>query len=177
MTVFRRGKFSRIGALVLCLALGSTELLAGESLREGEAAFAARNYVRAAQIFSRLAVAGDPRAQTLLGFMFFYGKGVPQNFMVAAGWYRCAVEQGAPAAQYFLGLMYDKGQGVPQDYVASYALLSLAVAGATPRERDYWVKIRDAVATKLSLQQKLRGQTLSFLGPPQTPCLPIVFGY
>ncbi|MGH6794198.1 MAG: tetratricopeptide repeat protein, partial [Methylocella sp.] len=92
------------------------------------------------------------------------------------GWYRCASQQGFPAAQYMLGLMYDKGQGVPQNYVMAYALLDRAVAGAG-RERERWVRIRDAIASKLSLIERLRGQQLAFEGPPGgTTCLPIVTG-
>lgn len=161
---------------MIALSLAPASLAAADSFREGSAAFAAHNYTRAAQIFSNLAVRGDARAQTLLGFMFANGKGVPQNFIVAAGWYRCAVQQGFPSAEYLLGLQYDKGQGVPQDYVAAYALLNLAVAGAGP-ERHYWVKIRDAVESKLSLVQRTQSQQMAFFGPPQQPCLPIVVGY
>jgi TPR repeat protein len=57
--------------------------------------------------------------------------------------------------------MYDKGQGVPQDYVIAYVWLSFAVAQASPREREYWTRIRDAVAGKLSLAQLTEGQRLA----------------
>jgi uncharacterized protein len=107
--------------------------------------------------------------------MFAHGQGVPQNFMVAAGWYRCASQQRFPAAEYMLGLMYDKGQGVPQNYVMAYALLDLAVAGAG-QEREHWARIRDAIASKLSLDERLRAQQLAFEGAPGESCLPIVTG-
>ena len=162
------------GALV-CLAIFANPA-AADRLRNGARAFAAHDYVTAARIFTDLAPLGDARAQTYLGYMFAHGKGVPQNYMVAAGWYRCASQQGVPAAQYMLGLMYDKGQGVPQDYVIAYALLDLAVAGAGP-EREHWAKIRDAVASKLSLIERVRAQQLAFEGPPGGGCLPIVTGY
>jgi uncharacterized protein len=45
-------------------------------------------------------------AQTYLGYMYANGKGVPQDFVVSAGWYRYA----SPRAQYQLGLMYDKAK-------------------------------------------------------------------
>jgi hypothetical protein len=83
---------------------------------------------------------------------------VPQNYIEAAGWYRRAGEQGHATAQYMLGLMYDKGQGVPQDYVEAYKWLDLAVGRASGRMRDDWVRIRDAVASKLSLMQVTEGQ-------------------
>jgi hypothetical protein len=151
-------------------------VLAGDSLSRGIAAAAAHNYVRAAEIFLPLATAGDARAQSFLGFMYARGQGVPQNFIVSAGWYRCASDQGLANAQYMLGLMYDRGQGVPQDYVQAYVWLNLAVAGAGP-EREQWVRIRDAVLSKLTLLERQTAQTLAFTAPPVRPCLPIRFGY
>jgi TPR repeat protein len=162
-------------AVLACVAVFSNPA-AADRLRNGTRAFAAHDYVTAARIFTDLAPLGDARAQTYLGYMFAYGKGVPQNYMVAAGWYRCASQQGFPTAQYMLGLMYDKGQGVPQDYVVAYSLLDLAVAGAGP-EREHWARIRDAVASKLSLFERVRAQQLAFEGPPGGGCLPIVTGY
>lgn len=148
---------------------------AADRLRNGTRAFAAHDYVTAARIFTDLAALGDARAQTYLGYMFAHGAGVPQNYMVSAGWYRCASQKGVPAAQYMLGLMYDKGQGVPQNYVFAYALLNRAVAGAGP-EREHWARIRDAIASKLSLIERIRAQQLAFEGPPGEGCLPIVTG-
>jgi len=114
-------------------------------------------------------------AQTYLGYMYANGKGVPQDFVVSAGWYSCASEQGVAEAQYALGLMYDKAQGVPQDYVAAYALLNLAVAKAGP-QREPWARIRDAIASKLSLAERTKAQQLSFAGLPEEPCLPMSTG-
>ncbi|MGH6821317.1 MAG: tetratricopeptide repeat protein, partial [Methylocella sp.] len=171
----RRWRLRAMPGVLVCVAIFSSPA-AADRLRDGIRAFAAHDYVTAARIFTDLAPLGDARAQTYLGYMFANGKGVPQNHMVAAGWYRCASQQGFPAAQYLLGLMYDKGQGVPQDYVIAYALLDLAVAGAG-REREHWVRIRDAVASKLSLIERNRAQQLAFEAPPAGTCLPIVTGY
>src|SRR3984893_480179 len=171
----RRWRLRTMPGVLVCLAIFSHPA-AADRLRNGLRAFAAHDYVTAARIFTDLAPLGDPRAQTYLGYMFAYGKGVPQNFMVAAGWYRCASQHGFPAAQYLLGLMYDKGQGVPQDYVVAYALLELAVAGAGP-EREHWARIRDAVASKLSLIELVRAQQLAFEGLLGGGCLPIATGY
>jgi len=164
-----------VPGLVICLALCSGAAAAG-NFQKAARAYAAHKYALASRLFTDLATGGDAKAQTYLGYMYANGIGVPQNFMVAAGWYRCASQQGNPQAQYMLGLMYDKGQGVPQDYVAAYALLNLAVAGAGP-ERARWVLIRDAVASKLSLIERNRAQQLAFEAPPGGPCLPIVTGY
>ena len=97
--------------------------------------------------------------------MYQNGRGVPQSFEEGARFYRAAAEQGFPPAQYMLGLMYDKGQGVPQDYVLAYMWVTLGVAGAAPKERPAWTRVRDAIATKMSLAQRSLGQRLA-LGKP-----------
>jgi hypothetical protein len=170
----RRWRLRAMPGVLLCLTIFANPA-AADGLRNGIRAFAAHDYITAARIFTDLAPLGDARAQTYLGYMFAHGAGVPQNYMVAAGWYRCASQQGVPTARYMLGLMYDKGQGVPQDYVMAYALLDLAVAGAGP-ERERWARIRDAIASKLSLIERVRAQQLAFEGPPGGVCLPIVTG-
>ncbi len=175
--VARRRNLRRLRhAAMFFLFIAPLPVLAGDALRQGIAAAAAHNYVRAAEIFLPLATAGDARAQSFLGFMYARGQGVPQNFVVSAGWYRCASDQGLADAQYMLGLMYDKGQGVPQDYVQAYVWLNLAVGGAGP-QREQWAKIRDAVLSKLTLLERQTAQTLAFTAPPVRPCLPIRFGY
>ncbi|SFK11401.1 tetratricopeptide repeat protein [Methylocapsa palsarum] len=166
----------------MAIALGFIALFgllspaAADRLVDGKRAFDAHNYVRASEIFLDMAAVGDPQAQTYLGYMYANGKGVPQNYVVSAAWYRCASQQGVPTAQYMLGLMYDKGQGVPQDYVTAYALVNLAVAGAG-REREHWAIIRDALLSKLTLNERLRSQEMAFAGTPQVPCLPMVTGF
>jgi hypothetical protein len=170
----RKLRRRRLLLVFLCAAFFANPASA-DRLRDGVRAFIAHDYVRAARIFTDLAPRGDPTAQTYLGYMYANGKGVPQDFVVSAGWYRCASQQGVARAQYQLGLMYDKAQGVPQDYVKAYALVNLAVAKAGP-EREPWVRIRDAIASKLSLVERTRAQQMAFAGVPEGPCLPIVTG-
>jgi uncharacterized protein len=170
----RRRRLWAVSGVLMCAALFANPASA-DRLRNGIRAFVAHDYVKAAQIFTEIAPHGNPIAQTYLGYMYANGKGVPQDFVVSAGWYRCASQQGVARAQYQLGLMYDKAQGVPQDYVKAYALVNLAVAKAGP-EREAWVKIRDAIASKLSLVERTESQQMSFEGVPEGPCLPIVTG-
>jgi hypothetical protein len=170
----RRRRLWAVSGVLMCAALFANPASA-DRLSDGIRAFVAHDYVKAAQIFTEIAPLGNPVAQTYLGYMYANGKGVPQDFVVSAGWYRCASQQGVARAQYQLGLMYDKAQGVPQDYVMAYALLNLAVAKAGP-EREVWVKIRDAVASKLSLAQVTIAQQLSFAGVPEVGCLPMPTG-
>jgi hypothetical protein len=140
------------------LALVVITPTAAGTYQSGMAALGRADDVTAARTFWPLAQAGDPRAQAILGYMLANGRGVPQNYIEAASWYRRAGEQGDPNAQYRLGLMYDKGQGVPQDYVEAYKWLDLATGQARGRGRQDWVRIRDAVASKLSLVELTEGQ-------------------
>jgi uncharacterized protein len=147
-----------MAALLIALGLVPTQ---AATFRDGLAALGRHDDAAAARILVPLAERGDPRAQAVLGYMLANGRGLPQNYVDAAYWYRSASEQGNPNAQYMLGLMYDKGQGVPLDYVLAYKWLNLAVAHARGRERQDWVKIRDAVASKLSLAELTEGQRLA----------------
>jgi TPR repeat protein len=140
------------------LALIAIVPAAAGTFQRGMAEYNRSDYSAAARTFSALAEGGDARAQALLGYMFATGRGVPQDYIEAASWYRRASEQGNPTAQYMLGLMYDKAQGVPQDYVEAFKWLDLAVSRASGRTRDDWMRIRDAVASKLSLVQLTEGQ-------------------
>ena len=58
---------------------------------------------------------GDAKAQFNLGEMYYFGKGVPQDYGEAAKWFRKVAEQGITVAQFNLGLMYHQGEGVPKN--------------------------------------------------------------
>jgi hypothetical protein len=75
-----------------------------------------RKLIRAANATRSRAEQGDARAQFNLGYMYFYGKGVPQSYAESARWCRKAAEQGDAAAESHLGSLYLYGNGVPQDY-------------------------------------------------------------
>jgi uncharacterized protein len=145
-----------LAALALALAASGPAMAA--SARDGAAALRRQDYATALAILGPLGQSGNAAAQTYLGYMYANGYGLPLNYIEAARWLRLASEQGDPEAQYSLGLMYNKGQGVPQDYVEAYKWLDLAVAQARGRQRDDWARIRNAVATKLSLEQRTQAQ-------------------
>ena len=133
----------------------------GSSLSQGKAAFSRGNYALAAQLLAPLARRGNPRAQAMLGFMYENGLGAPQAYDVAAELYAGAAERGDPSGQYLLGLMYDKGHGVDQDDVLAYKWLNLAAAAAPIPDREHYPRIRNAVASKMSLNQIAEGQWLA----------------
>jgi uncharacterized protein len=106
---------------------------------------------------------GSARAMGRLGFRYENGFGVPQNYVAAADLYVRAAEQGDAFAQARLGLSYDKGHGVPIDLILSYKWLDLAAARAPRREVDFYRRLRDAVAEKMSLPQVAEGQRLALI--------------
>jgi TPR repeat protein len=129
-------------------------------------AYSRGDYVRAVTALSPLAQRGNARAQALLGFMYENGFGVPQAYDAAADLYQRAAVQGDPFAQSRLGLIYDKGHGVPQNVILSFKWLDLAAAHAKKRERDYYLRLRNAVASKMSSNQILEGQRLALMWEP-----------
>jgi uncharacterized protein len=136
-------------------------------LSDGASAFRRGDYVIAFKKLRPLAERGQAEAQAILALMYQQGSGVPQDAVLAAHWYFCAAEQGHVGAQYQLGLLYDKGHGVPPSAVIAYKWLNLAAARAEPRERDYYVRIRDAVASKLNTEQLAEAQFLSASWAPK----------
>jgi len=131
------------------------------SLSDGAGAFRRGDYVTAFRKLRPLAERGQAEAQAILALMYQQGSGVPQDAVLAAHWYLSAAEQGHVGAQYQLGLLYDKGHGVPPSAVIAYKWLNLAAARAEPREREYYVRIRDAVASKLDAEQLAQAQWLA----------------
>src|SRR5437870_2627776 len=94
-----------------------------------------------------LAEQGDAGAQSVLGFMYYFGKGVPQDYAQAVLWYRRAAEQGRSESQVNLGYMYANGDGVPQDYPQAYFWYNL-IATHSPigAIREEAVRNRDRIA-------------------------------
>jgi TPR repeat protein len=137
-----------------------------DALSRATDAYSRGDYIRAVTALSPLATRGNARAQALLGFMYENGFGVPQAYDAAADLYQRAAVQGDPFGQSRLGLIYDKGHGVPQNVILSYKWLDLAAAHAAKRERDYYLRLRNAVASKMSSDQIVEGQRLALIWAP-----------
>ena len=140
--------------VALCFASGAK----ADAVSAGMRSFARHDYIRAASLLLVEAERGSPVAQTYLGYMYQYGLGVPQDYVLATSWLHQAAEQGEPTGQFLLGLLFDKGYGVPQDWVEAEVWLSLAAAHAGAKQQDYFGRVRDAVAQKLTLNQVAEAQ-------------------
>jgi TPR repeat protein len=152
---------SAILLVILLLGAGTMRAAFADGLTRGTSAYFRGDYARAVGELTAAASRGNARAQGQLGFMYENGFGVPQNYAAAADLYQSAAAQGNVFAQSRLGLSYDKGHGVPQSFILSYKWLDLAAARATNRERDFYRRLRDAVASKMSSTQILEGQRLA----------------
>lgn len=89
---------------------------AASNFQKGSDAYNRGDYQSALEEWWPLAASGHAAAQFNLGLMYTLGKGVPQDYSVAAKWSRKAAEQGHAKAQSNLGFLYYQGYGVPRDY-------------------------------------------------------------
>jgi uncharacterized protein len=153
-------------AIALLISCGLTRPAHADAVARANAAYAHGDFIRAATLLTPPALRGDARAQAFLGFLYENGYGAPQAYDAAADLYIRAAASGNPFGQAMLGLMYDKGHGVPQDFILAYKWLDLAAARASLRERDYFLRLRNAVASKMSPAQISEGQHLALIWAP-----------
>lgn len=104
------------------------------------------------------AKAGDPKAQYTLGYDYYNGKGIAQDFAQAAVWWRKSADQGYAYAQNNLGVLYNLGKGVPQSFSEAYFWQNLAAAGANGEWQEKFAQNRDESAGRLSAWERLRVQ-------------------
>jgi uncharacterized protein len=88
----------------------------GDAVAAADAAFQKGDYARALKLARPLANAGNPRAQAIVGFAYYRGRGVTHDDAEGAKWLRSAADQGDAPARFTLGVMYGEGRGVPQDF-------------------------------------------------------------
>ena len=112
----------------------------------------------------RLADQGNAVGQYNLGWMYYKGQGVPQNYAEAIKWFRKSADQGDAYGQSNLGVMYANGQGVPQDYVQAEMWFNLAAnQGNTDAAKN-----RDKAAARMTPAQIEKAQALAAAWKPTT---------
>jgi TPR repeat protein len=85
------------------------------------------------------------------------GRGVAQDDVEAAKWYRLAANQGHAQAQFNRGVAYDNGRGVVQDEVLAHLWFNLSVAQGNQEA----AKNRDIVARRMTPAQLAQAQKLA----------------
>jgi TPR repeat protein len=81
----------------------------------------------------------NARAEDRLGWIYFRGNGVPQDYAAAAQWFRRAAEHGNLDAMTRLGNLYREGKGVPKDPDEGRRWINKAseIASAPARRREF----------------------------------------
>ena len=96
-------------------------------------AYEADDVETALRIARPLAERDNPRAQNLLGLIYYLGRDVPRDEAEAQKWFRRAIELGDPDAPAHLARLYYEGRGVPQDFVEAAKWYRLAADRNNPR--------------------------------------------
>ena len=154
-------KITRLICAGVVLWVGVVPVAQAASLLLGRASVGRSDLTAAARRIIPQALRGDAHAQAVLGFMYANGRGVPQSYDVAVDWYLRSAEQGDATGQYLLGLMYDKGFGVAQNVIFAHKWVNLAAAHAPRHNRENILRLRDALASKMTLQQIELAQQLA----------------
>jgi len=96
--------------------------------------------------FHGLAEQGHAGAEFMLGAMFFYGKGVASNHILAAIWFHKSAIKGNASAQLAFGSLHIRGIGVRQDLVTAYTWLTIAANNGIPGLQQQAIALRDEAA-------------------------------
>jgi len=161
-------KIVRLIAAGIMIWIGAGSLANAASLPVKRAAVGHSDAAAARRVIA-LAQRGDARAQATLGFMYANGRGVPQSYDVAVDWYLLSAEQGDPTGQYLLGLMYDKGFGVTPNIILAHMWLNLAAAHTPRWNLENVLRLREAVAGKMTRAQLDLAQQLAVNFVPSRP--------
>ncbi|HVV68326.1 MAG TPA: SPOR domain-containing protein [Gammaproteobacteria bacterium] len=107
--------------------------------------------------------AGDPDAQYALGYMYYYGKGVPQNTQTALNWLKRAAVQGQSQAISAMSLL---GQNTPapqqtMTYVPSQNYAPPTNRSNSARKTSTPGNVNTTVTTTTTLVSETGGQPLS----------------
>jgi Sel1 repeat len=139
---------------------------------EGWNAYMLGDYTRAGPIFERLAKLGHPEAQRLMGVIYYFGQGVPQDYARSLSWFEKAANQGCFAAYAAVASLYRDGKGTSVDLGKAYMWLNIASSRLPDSvERDALIQERGKVAALMTGGQIEAAQkrSLAFKEKPVIP--------
>jgi len=85
-------------AVLAGLSLAAGGAARADDLAAANAAFDAKDYAKAFELYSPLARDGDAAAQSAIGSLYFFGNGVGKNASRAYMWFALASRSAAPVA-------------------------------------------------------------------------------
>ena len=129
----------------------------GGDFEDGYAAYLKNNYPVAIAKLKLAAAQGNAGAQTIIGSMYYYGRGVIQDYAEAFKWYKLAAAQGHAQAQFDIGLMYRNGEGVLPNDVRAHMWFNLSAVGGDAAA----AQLRGLAAAEMTTQQIAEAQKLA----------------
>ncbi|MBI2254358.1 MAG: sel1 repeat family protein [Proteobacteria bacterium] len=111
-------------------------------------------YAGSVPVFAKLANIGHPVAEWLMGNVYFFGQGVPLDYVTSLSWFEKAAMQGCFAAYAPTAQMYEAGKGTMVDPGKAYMWYNIA-AGHLPqgKERKDMIDRREKVAALMTPAQ------------------------
>ena len=103
-----------------------------DDLERAMAAYHGAQYQEAIALFTPLAEAGIPRAQTALAHIYAHGEGTPVDHRAAFDWAQRAADEGDAAGQTLLGIYYLEGRNTAVNEAEAAHWLGLAAAQDQP---------------------------------------------
>lgn len=85
-----------------------------------------RDIGKAFELYMKAAKLGNCEAQNMVGYGYFVGRVVEQNYSEAVKWFKRSAEQGSAKAQCNLGICLQYGYGVEQDYDEAIRFLKMS---------------------------------------------------
>ena len=102
-------------ALARLLSAPSSTSSAAESLAQAQRYLDTKDFANALPLLQKAAAGGNTSAMNNLGDLYYYGRGVAQDYGKAREWYQKAADAGNAVAMTNLGWLYGNGKGVAQD--------------------------------------------------------------
>jgi hypothetical protein len=112
------------------------------------------DYLRAVPVFARLARIGHPEAERLMGNVYYFGQGVPQDYARSLYWFEKAANQGCFGAYAAVSSLYRDGKGTSVDLGKAYMWLNIAVSRLPDSvERDALIRERGKLEAMMTPAQ------------------------
>ena len=92
-------------------------------------------------------------AQYYLGFMYYYGRGIQQNFSMALHWLQKAAKQNVNDAHYYLGLLHEQGNAVTKNLEEAKKSYQLASRSGNQRAKKRLKQLQETI-NYIQTQQK-----------------------
>ena len=122
--------------------------------------------IKAVYNFRKSALQGNPKAQCNLGWIYYYGKGVLQDYRIAVQWYTKSAINGNSTAQFYLGNCNYKGEGVKKDLDKAIELYTKSAKQGNKKAQEMLERIKhDTISMILSTLIMYNSKSVSKLCP------------